>query len=273
MRPPRARGMLVERRLERHQRHLVVRAVAGLAGVGLALRAGQLAGAPQRVEIGDEVTRLLAGAIGCAVEQRAIGRHHRVGHDRARGEQMRVMPVAGARAAGPRQVGADAARAPQVGIVEAGLPGQGRGAEPLHVGVQVANLLGVAVSAALAAVDGPPAARARAHSERLVRRHQPRLLVEHALGPHAEERDRHHEERDTGDARHQVGHAQRALRLGAHATSTAAARPGATSASASSPMRGSMARMPAPRGPVVRPVSSAMKPAVSGIADSERTIQ
>ena len=257
--PPRLCRVCVHRSVECHLQHLVVRAVTRLAGVGLAFGSGHFTGTAQRFQVREQIASLLAGPIGGAVEQRLVRRHHRAGDDRTWRKQVREVPVSRSRIGGARQVGPDAPRAPQVWIVEARLPRQRRRAKPRHVGVQVANLLRVAVRAPFAAVDGAAAPRAVAQSQWMRRRHRRCLRVDDPSRPYTEQPHRHGEEEHTGNAGDQIGLAYRAA--GAHAAPPATGTSfGATCSTGAEPILSSTACQPPPRGPVVRPTSSETNP-------------
>src|SRR5262249_59988906 len=89
---------------------------------------------------------------GAAVEQPRIAGHHRSRLDPARIVEVHALPVVTAPTRLPRQVGADAARPPQVREVLARLPVLGGRAEAAHVGLDGAYLFRVAVGGPFARV-------------------------------------------------------------------------------------------------------------------------
>ena len=83
-------------------------------------------------------------------------RHQRIGHDEARVPVMGVVPVVAVLEPDPRQVRPDAPGREQVREVEGVLAGLGHRAPSEIFARHRANVLAVAVPAALADVDGPP---------------------------------------------------------------------------------------------------------------------
>src|SRR5579871_6328931 len=132
----------------------------------------------------------------------------------------------------------------------------------------------MAIRAAFTAIDDAAALLADAQAERMRRRHAARFLFQHTSRPDTEQRDRHREERHAADARHHIRHAKKARDIPVHAPPEAAcARRGAMCSTGSRPTVSSIDLSPAPRGPVVKPASKAMKPAPMGMAEPVRTIQ
>ena len=111
----------------------------------------------QRFQIIQQIAGFLRGPIRRAIEQPGKRRHDRIRHQGARRIKMRQLPVRRAHGRFAREVGPDAARAPQLRIIEDRLPGERRPAEARHVTRDVADLLGVAIGAAFARVDLAPA--------------------------------------------------------------------------------------------------------------------
>lgn len=245
---------------ERHLLHLVVGTLARLARLLLALGTRERPGPPERVQIGDEIAGVLTRSIGGAIEQGGVTGHHRVGHHGARREQVHVLPVDAACPALAAQIRADTARAPEMRGVATCLPRQRGRAEALHVRREIANLLRVTVRAALARVDGAAALLGGGRLEGFRRRHRGRLAFELARRPGAEQCHRQREEGHTRHRRDEVGRAECVAVPGAHIASVAARR-GATGVSAAGVAVVRVAT-PAPRGPVVRPASSATNEAV-----------
>jgi hypothetical protein len=70
--------------LKGHLCHFVCRTVTASARVRFSLRPGKLARAAESLQILHQIARFLARAIGRSIEQRRIGRHNRVRHQRAR---------------------------------------------------------------------------------------------------------------------------------------------------------------------------------------------
>ena len=259
---------------ERHVRHVIVRAVARLACVRFALGPGELTRPSERLEVRHQIARLLTRTVRRPVEERSVGRHHRIEHDRARRVKMQVVPIGCARPGRSGEIGPDAPGAPEMRVVELRLPRKRRRAEPGDIGVEIADLLRVAVRAPFTSVDVAPATLADAEAEGHTGRHPARLIFEHAARPVAEQHDRHHEESDAGDAGYEVRHPKRASGTDAHAGSavvdaTRGMRRSAPPRSTASSRSVSICR----RGPVVRPMSSAMKPLAIGTAECARITQ
>ena len=148
--------MSVERLMKRHLRHLVVRAIATLARMRFTFRAGNLTRAAKGFEVRDEIAGFLPRTAGSPIEEPGIGRHDRLGHHRSRRKQMREMPILRATARRSRQIRTNPPRAPQVRIVEAPLPRKRRRTKARHVGVEIPDLLRVAIGAALSAYTTRP---------------------------------------------------------------------------------------------------------------------
>src|SRR5580704_10061561 len=104
---------------------------------------------------------------------------------------MREMPILGMCCTLARQVGSDAPRAPQMRIIETSFPSQRGCAESDHIGMQVADLLRMAVGASFAAINDAPALLAHGQAQRMLRRHAAHLVFEDASRPDTEQSDRH----------------------------------------------------------------------------------
>src|ERR1700676_2823251 len=104
----------------------------------------------------------------------------------------------------------------------------------------------------------------------MVGRHPASLVLKNAAGPDSEQQYRHHEESESTDARHQVGHSENASGADQDASVT---KRGAISSIRSSPTPSSTSRRPAPGFPVIKPARSARNPGVIGTKASVRINQ
>src|SRR5260370_10747780 len=103
---------------------------------------------------------------------------------------MRKLPIRGADRAFAGQVRANPARAPEMRVIEARLPGERGRTESRDVRRQIADLLRVTVSATFAAIDHASPLLARSQGQGVFGRHAPCLLFENAARPHTAEHDR-----------------------------------------------------------------------------------
>src|SRR5262245_11161647 len=176
---------------------------------------------------------------------------------------MQVVPVQCACPRRTGEIGTDAPCTPEMRVIELRLPRERRRTEPGDIGVEIADLLRMAVRAPFTCVDAATALLADAEAERHGGRHATRLIFKHTARPVPEQHDRHQEESDAAHTGHQVGHAERAPRADAHAGSVVADATRGLSRSAprtsTTTFRSSdgMSR----RVPVVTPTSNAMNPA------------
>src|SRR4026207_1012284 len=100
---------------------------------------------------------------------------------------MEVVPVRCARPRRTREIGTDAPCAPEMRVIELRLPRKRRRTEPGDVGVEIPDLLRMAIRAPFTGVDVASALLADAQAERHDRRHPARLIFEHPARPVAEQ--------------------------------------------------------------------------------------
>ena len=193
-------GARVERRRKRHLHHVVAGAVAALACARFTFGPGKLACASERSA--DTTTRSRApckGRSGVPSNSHAYeGITESVTTERGakRCAKCQSSVLHRSRA---RQVRPDPPCAPEVREIESRLPRQRRRTESPHVGVDEPNLLRVTVGAPFATVDRAAALFTDRQPERPFRRHRAHLPIEHTTGPHAQQGDRHDEERNACD--------------------------------------------------------------------------
>src|ERR1700674_2781553 len=113
----------------------------GRAGASFAFRPRKLARPAQSLDVRQEVAGFLRGMVRGALEEPPKSGHDRIGHDRSRRVEMRKLPVRSADRAFTGQVGANPARAPEMRVIEARLPGERGRAESRNVGGQIPDLL------------------------------------------------------------------------------------------------------------------------------------
>lgn len=103
----------------------------------------------ERFDVSQQVASVLLWPIRRAVEQPGKRRHHGIRHHAARVVEMRELPVGRPHRAFAGQVGADAASPPKLRIIEHRFPSQSDRAETPDVAIEIADLLRVAIGAAI----------------------------------------------------------------------------------------------------------------------------
>src|SRR5512140_1115735 len=96
-------------------------------------------------------------------------------------------------------------------VIENRFPGQSGFAETAHVAIDIADLLSVAIGAAVLPVYSASTLLGGGESERMGGRGGADLVLQDATRPDAEQQDRHAEEADASDASDEIRHADEAL--------------------------------------------------------------